>query len=153
MELRENRHYCYASWFSAAWYYKHVSVFHSNFHLTSTCRVSFSPFFCRKQVRKSDAKGSGSIEVDDEKSRRGSFCQRENRWKKKTADETSDKWRLCQGEGASSPALTDRWKPMKCLPWSTSNCTWTRKLESTDREQVAKPDDARSLAECRILIF
>lgn len=52
---------------------------------------------------------------------------------------TSDKWRLCQGEGASSAAGESRCSV--CLPWSTNNCTRTRKLESTDREQVAKSDD------------
>jgi len=98
---------------------------HCNFHLTSTCR-----FFLSETDSKVYARGSHW--QNSEKSGCDSWW-RENHWKK---DDQPDKWRLCQGKGASSPVLTSRWKPINCLPWSTSNCTWTRKLESTNRSRT-----------------
>lgn len=126
---------------------------HGNFHLANTCRVGFSVFLSEAGSKV----WREGIALNQDRTRREistrQFLPSRKPLEKKKRWLTSDKWRLCQGEGTSSPALTGRWKPMKYLPWSTSNCTWTRKLELTNRKQVAEPDDARSLAECRILIF
>lgn len=133
--------------FNGDWHYKHVSVSQpSQFSPAGedTCRVGFSTFFLSEAGSKVYARGSRSTEAEREIWRQ--VLVDEQKKEKEMTDETSsDKWRLCQGEGASSPAPTGRWKPMECLPWSTSNCTRTRKLESTNREQVAKPDDAQLL--------
>jgi len=103
---------------------------HRHFHLASTCYVGFPRFPIGGRFE--NLRAGMAIKIEWREIWK-SFLPIRKPLKKKD-DWQEEQVATVSRQRSVSSTNTSWWKPIKCLSWSISNCTWIRILELTEQQ-------------------